>query len=104
MNRRSFLRAVAAAPVAAPAILQASAAPATKSAGISTLGIAVDGSALRAVVADLDTLGSALKVGRAMSFNRRSDRYAYRTGYPAIDALRSVSGVHKARMEKRMDA
>jgi len=57
-----------------------------------------------------DILGEACELiggaGRIGSFDIpcgcARTRYEYRTGFPSIDCLRSVSGVHRARMERRL--
>jgi len=95
MNRRSFFGAAAASVAAAPAALkEAAAAPA-----METLSLALDAKPLLPILGEIKSF-----VGSAGGFHPFFDgrRYVHYVGVPAIDALRSVSGVHKALMEKRL--
>lgn len=98
MDRRSFFGAAAAALAGAPAIADA----VIKSpASMQALSVAFDGAPLAAAIENMQT--SVLGVSRSflpMQWQRDKE-YIYRTGNPAIDALKSVSGVHRALMEKR---
>jgi len=98
MNRRAFFGAAAGAAVAAPAIAAEVAAPKA----MESLSLMIDAAPFEQA---LHGYAGIVGKARAIQFNDRpSDRYVYRTGYPGIDALRSISGVHKALMEKQMDA
>jgi hypothetical protein len=103
MDRRSFFGLAAGAAVA-PAMP----APAK----LSTLSLAINAEPLRQAlapmvegIAELHEYASLAGRVRPYGFGGQGgrDRYVYRTGYPAVDALRSVSGVHRALMEKRME-
>ncbi len=72
---------------------------------MQTLGFAFDA---KPITEALEPLKYAVGAARSFQFDPglmrrpgRDDRYVYRTGFPSIDALRSVSGVHKALMEAR---
>jgi len=94
LSRRSFFGAAAGAAVAAPAIAAEASAPQS----LASMSFAVDAAPLSEAI---QGYAGVLRRGRAIQFpDRPSDRYVYRTGHPAIDALRSVSGVHKERMER----
>lgn len=98
MNRRSFFGASAAAAVAGPsAIAEAVAVPRQ-----STIALAFDSAPLSETLSGYaSVLGQAARISAPIQFSQ--DRhYVYRTGHPAIDALRSVSGVYKQRMERRL--
>jgi hypothetical protein len=112
LSRRSFFGAAAVAPIAASALAEVPRFPAG--------GIVGAASKLQTLTVGLDTSAISEQFemikGYSQSFENPpcrhpyrppaagpTDRYIYRTGFPAIDALRSISGVHKARMEKRYD-
>jgi hypothetical protein len=106
MNRRSFFGAAAAAPIAASAFAAAPRFPDGGMVGgkLQTLSLAMDAAP---VMEALEPLKYAVGISRSFdpaAFGRTGsgDRYVYRTGFPSIDALSSISGVHKARMEKRL--
>jgi hypothetical protein len=101
LDRRAFFGVGASAAVAAPSIA-------------ATLAKAAPAGGTEAVEAALSLNGEPLRPGaylsqaivgkaRSIDFGSRHDHYIYRTGYPEIDALRSVSGVHKAQMERRLE-
>lgn len=97
MNRRGFLGALAIAPAVAPEIMQ----PRPIGGSVASLGFTIDSSALGVALGQAKEL-SSMVAGKIRPFNFGSGRdYIYRTGCPAIDALRSVSGVHKQRMEDK---
>lgn len=102
MNRRGFLGALAAAPAALPAVANGVANDAVSIGGgnVAKLGLAVDTSALDMAVGHAREIVAVAGQIRPFDFGSRRE-YVYRTGYPEIDALRSVSGVHKKRMESR---
>lgn len=105
MDRRSFFGFGAGALAAGPSVVteMAKAAPVK---GMASLGITIDKTpALDAALGEARDFASVLARVRPFQFGGHHDRhYVYRTGYPAIDALKSISGAHKALMEKRMDA
>lgn len=96
MNRRSFFGFAAAAPIAGKMAVSEVVAPALAETAWGTSW--QYGEAL--------TFGephNILERARSFDVGASGKDQAYRTGYPEIDALRSVSGVHKKRMERRMD-
>ena len=97
MDRRSFFGVTAAALAGAPAVAEAAMNPSS----LGVLSVALDAAPLKAALGDMQT--AVLGVSRSFApLQFRSEKeYVYRTGSPAIDALRSVSGVHRALMEKR---
>ena len=99
LSRRSFFGVAAGAAVAAPAI--AASKPdlyIPRGVPLESMSFALDAAPLSEAI---QGYASVLRNGRAIQFNDLpSDRYVYRTGHPSIDALRSVSGVHKERMER----
>lgn len=97
MNRRGFLGALAIAPAVGPEIMKAQPVQAS----VAKLGFIMDSSSLGEALGQARELSSMVS-GKIRPFNFGGGRdYVYRTGCPAIDALRSVSGVHKQRMEDR---
>jgi hypothetical protein len=97
MNRRSFFGATAAAAFAGPSVVAEAVKPAAGK--LASLAMSIDTKPLQEAMTGYSTV-----LGKARAFQFGGDRhYTYRTGYPAIDALRSISGVHKERMEKRLD-
>lgn len=95
MNRRSFFGAAASSVVAAPAALKEVAAP-----SMDVLSLGLNAEPLLPVLGEMKSF-----VGSAGGFRPFFDgrRYVHYAGDPAIDALRSVSGVHKALMQKRKE-
>ncbi len=101
MDRRSFFGATAAALAGAPAMADAL----VKSpARLQTLSVALDAAPIKAAFGEMQTAVLGVSRSFAPIQFRRDKEYIYRTGNPAIDALRSVSGVHRALMEKRSAA
>lgn len=97
MNRRAFLGAIAAAPAVAPQVMAAQ----PIAASVATLGFKIDSAgAFGEAVSQARELRAVVGRIRPFDFGSRKD-YVYRTGYPEIDALRSVSAVHKKRMEEK---
>lgn len=96
MNRRAFLGAMAAAPAVAPQVMAAQ----PIAASVATLGFKIDSAAFGEAVSQARELRAVVGRIRPFDFGSRKD-YVYRTGYPEIDALRSVSAVHKKRMEEK---
>jgi hypothetical protein len=112
MNRRSFFGAAAGVAAAAPALAAVPHFPDggfVAGAKLHTLKVAADTSALT------DQFELIKGYSQSLDFERRicrhpyrppageTAKYIYRTGYPSIDALRSISGVHKQRMENRLE-
>jgi hypothetical protein len=97
MNRRGFLGALAIAPAVGPEIMKTQPVQAS----VAKLGFSMDSSAIGEALGQARELSSMVS-GKIRPFNFGGGRdYVYRTGCPAIDALRSVSGVHKQRMEDK---
>jgi hypothetical protein len=105
MERRSFLGFLAAAPLAAPAIVQ-SAPIDTDAAYLSSLAEWGKSNALYQEAMSMagefvPGQMARLSAPRLPLGSRVTERYVYQSGYPAIDCLRSVSGVYREIMERR---
>lgn len=95
MERRSFLGALFGGAAAAPIVAQEALAPSAEN--VFPWGSFVPGRFDLLEGASAPLLPARMSIG--VGAGRGSD--TYRTGDPAIDALRSVSGVYKALMERR---
>ncbi len=97
MNRRAFFGMSAGAIAAVPAVAAPELLPPPHYQKLSL--------ALLDTAAAFGEMKGAPMVGRVRPFpfsgEHARDRYVYRTGNPAIDCLRSVSGVYRDRMERR---
>lgn len=93
MNRRSFFGAAASSVVVAPSALKEVATP-----KLETLSLALNAEPLLPVLGEMSRIAGSVGSFRPFFDGRRYVHYA---GVPAIDALRSVSGVHKERMARR---
>lgn len=105
ISRRSFFGTAAAAIVAAPAVAAQAASPSMP--GLPGLAMSIGTSPMAEAIEAISYVGT-LKM-RPFAFagggGGGGDRhYVYRTGFPSIDALRSVSGVHRYLMEKRINS
>ncbi len=98
MNRRAFFGMSAGAIAAAPALAAPELLPPPHYEKLSAALLDADASFGRMIE-------GVSVVGRSRPFSsdsgRPRDRYFYHTGNPAIDCLRSVSGVYRDRMERR---
>lgn len=100
MNRRSFFGATTAAVVAGPSAVAEAVLPARPPA---VLGFAYDYAPLRAAAGELIEISEMVGKVRPFAFPSDREPYVHRTGNAAVDALRSVSGVYREQMLKRME-
>lgn len=103
LSRRSFFGTVAGAAVVGPGAAKDAIAEGISPATSLRFKM-MDTAGLGDRLVELNKISASIGRVRDIGFDRQGDRYVYRTGYPAIDALRSVSGVHRERMEKRLYA
>jgi hypothetical protein len=111
LSRRSFFGAAAGVAAAAPALASVPTFPNGGMVGgkLQTLKLAVDASPIAEQFELIKGYSQSFPIYNGPCRHpyrppdaAPADRYIYRTGFPSIDALRSISGVHKARMEKRL--